>query len=221
MHCGEFIAVRCTANPSTVSILDMPKFSKFFRTPWTVGGQFGYALSCNARLFIEFDYYQARLKDKCGCPCFSIINVPLPTDSIQLCLGKYKAWDFYGGARYYWDRWCDRLSLFLGGKIGLRHHKRIQLTGNLTNTSGDSEIDFFRKSTMVAGGGHIGLDYCIWGNFSVVLTAEVVASCGPRAVDSILLSDVDAFRLDASNLLPARIGTELMFPITLGLRYSF
>lgn len=215
-HRGEFTAIRCSAEVPAVTVLELPRFNKLFRVPWTVGGQIGYALSCNARLFVEFDYYQARSKNNTA---FATINV-IPQTFICLDFNKYKAFDFYMGARYYSNRyWCNRLSWFIGGKIGFARHKAVQLDG-LTLGS-DFEGDYFNRSTVFAGGGHIGLDYCVWGNLSIVLTAEIVARCGPRAVNNIVLGDVDAFTLDASNLLPAHVGTELIFPIILGLRYSF
>ena len=221
-HRGPVLAANCASSstaPIVVLFDEQPRFSKLHKTPWIVGGQIGYAMSDNSRVFVEFDYSQAQRKNAVVVPA-TLASV----SSFSWTLGKYKLFEGYVGARYYWDRWCDSLSFFLGGKVGFTHHKKqsatflIQLTGfdpvNLAN------IDLVRNSTVVSGGGHIGLDYCICGNWSLVLTAEVVASCGPRHVPYFPLvanSNLPGF----SAIFPGSVGTELRFPVTVAVRYSF
>jgi hypothetical protein len=197
--------------------LKSPKFSKLFKTPWYVGGQIGYAMSDNTRVYVEFNYSQANGKS----------DVALVTDfstaiTGTFTFGKFSVFDAYVGARYYWDRWCDRVSFFLGGKVGLAHHKRTRITtgtfvGTATNTFTDQEI--FSRNTIIAGGANFGIDICICGNWSFVITGEVVANCPPRGFGNVpLTTTVSTF----TNLIfnsPA--GTELRFPVTAAVRYSF
>ncbi len=218
---GPITAVNCTLTTPVVSLYNAsPKFSKLFKTPWLVGGQVGYAMSDNTRLYVEFDYSQAKAKSDV------LINTDFstPTSAVTFNFDKYKLFEGYVGARYYWDRWCDRLSFFFGGKVGFTHHKKQNVALLIAIPSlGPVNIPaqpFNNSSTVVSGGGHIGLDYCICGNWSLVLTGEVVASCGPRGVGLIPLPlnpNLSGF----TSLLTASIGSELRFPVTLAVRYSF
>ena len=214
---GDTFGVSCALSPSAplLPLFQLPKFNKFFKTPWIVGGQVGFHWSDNTRVYVEFNYSQAKGKSdvtvaSAGATA-ALVSVFNPT--------KYKVFDAYVGARYYWDRWCDRLSFFLGGKVGITHHKRIETDLSATLGSVNSAFTFeaFNSNTVVAGGGNIGLDYCICGNWSLVLTGEVVASCGPRAA----VFNVVTPTIGVTNLIIGGIGTELRFPVTLAVRYSF
>ena len=215
---GDFLTVNCLATTVINDLGQLPKFSKLFRVPWQVGGQVGYAFSCNTFVYAEFNYAQSRLK----CDDF----VRIGTSSLVLSLDKYKLYEAYVGARYYWGRWwCDRVAFFLGGKIGFIHHKGVS-TGSFTNTSDGSGVipvnDFFRKQTRVAGGGNIGLDILLCGNWSFVITAEVVATCGPTGVNALALSTIDSTMLNSAGaLFIPGVSTELAFPVTFGIRYNF
>jgi hypothetical protein len=118
-------------------------------------------------------------------------------------------------------------SFFFGGKVGFIHHKAIS-TGTFTGITGcttdlgSSAQDLFGRNTSVAGGGQIGLDFCFCSNWSFVITAEVVAACGPAGIIASTLSNPDAANLgDASALLVPGICNELYFPVTFGLKYNF
>ena len=211
---GPILGVNCQNSDVVVNLFDTtPRFRKFFKIPWTVGGQVGYAMSDNTRVYLEFNYVQANRKNDV------VINSDfLSTLPITFGFGKYKVFDGYVGARYYWDRWCDRLSLFLGAKVGFTHHKRSNVDLTFAANSALTDLPYYRSSTVVSGGGNIGLDYCICGNWSLVLTGEVVASCGPRGVGLINFGDVQS---GFSAIVTGSTGTELRFPITLAVRYSF
>ena len=51
------------------------------------------------------------------------------------------------------------------------------------------------------------------------MTGAVIASCGPRPVDPIALNPVNVGGL--SVLIGGHVQTELRFPVTAGIRYSF
>ena len=121
---GPIYAVNCTSivtgGPVYSLLSTTPRFNKLFKTPWYVGGQVGYAMSDNSRVFVEFDYSQANGKNAVA---ITGDNTSFP-GTFTFTFDKYKLFEGYVGARYYWDRWCDHLSFFLGGKIGFVRHKK-------------------------------------------------------------------------------------------------
>ena len=109
---GQFSAIQCGAGPSVnpVTVLfNIPSFNKFFKLPWTVGAQIGYAVSDNVRVYFEFDYSQVKSKNN-----ISLATISATPTVIAFTLGKYKLYDLYVGGRYYFDRWCEKVSFFLG-----------------------------------------------------------------------------------------------------------
>lgn len=152
---------------SVLTIAPVPTFKDLFKTPWTVGGQVGYHWSDNTRVYLEFNYSQAKGKT---------FEVPI------INLRKYKLFDAYVGARYYWDRWCDRVSFFLGGKVGLTHHQKTHadLAAGTTPTILTPDVAFLGSNTVVSGGADFGFDICFCGNWSFVIQGAVIASCGPH-----------------------------------------
>ena len=218
---GSLSTLNCANALPVTTVADIPSFRTFFRTPWIVGGQIGYAWSDNARLYLEFDYIQARANSAISIP---LSNLLVPA-TLSPQVGKYSLYSFYIGTRYYWDRWCDRVSIFLGGKLGVTSHRSVSIGANLVTPppgcpSAPSNKLFTRNSNLSAGG-NIGFDICMCGNWSFVVTAELVANCGPKSVGNIL-SDTDSFALGfATNLLVGGIETELIFPVTFGIRYNF
>ncbi len=215
---GDFLTVNCLATTLVNDLGELPKFSKLFRVPWQVGGLVSYALSCNSMVYGEFNYAQSRAK------CDDFIRIG--TSNLILSLDKYKLYEGYVGARYYWGRWwCDRIAFFVGAKLGFIHHKQIR-TGSFTGASDGSGTipvnDFFRKQTRVAGGGNIGLDISFCGNWAFVITFDAIATCGPTGVNALALSLIDSTMLNSAGaLFIPGVQTELAFPVTFGIRYNF
>lgn len=204
----------------TTNLFETPSFKHLFRTPWIVGGQIGYHWCDNVRLYVEFDYLQAKSKN--NVVALTGTNITLN----NLCTGKFSAFEAYFGGRYYFDRWCcDRLSFFLGAKIGLINHRKINFNGSLS-VNGiivapglvATEAALFKSNTQVSGGVNAGFDICFGGNWSLVITGEVVANRGPRGNSIDLTPTLIA---TATNLSIGKAGTELLFPVTAGIRYSF
>jgi hypothetical protein len=209
----------CTAVATTI-FDNVPRFRQLFKVPWIVGGQVGYAWSDNTRVYIEFNYMQARGKS-------DLVFTGLDTLSYDLSFAKYKLFDAYAGVRYYWDRWCDRVSFFLGGKVGFTHHKSLSSPLSFSTTTPTTPVvastTLFNRSNMVSGGGNVGFDVCFCGNWSFVITGEVVAACGPAGI----LLNTTAYAPSGTDVTPyyyiafGGIGTELRFPVTAAIRYSF
>ena len=226
-HRGAIEAVGPVVAPATtllVSLGELPKFRTFYKTPWTVGGQLGYAMSDNTRVYLEFNYSQAKAKSD---EVFTSTFTPTGGTAFPVLfnLGKYKLFDGYVGLRYYWDRWCDRVSFFLGGKVGFTHHKRVNTTLSFVTTApatpGIAATELFTRNTVVSGGADFGLDVCFCGNWSFVITGAVIASCGPDSGAAITIPANTTGSLGFTNLLVGHIRTELRFPVTVGVRYSF
>ena len=225
---GEFDTANCIGFiVPIVKIFDIPQFHTFFGASWIVGGQVGYAFSENTRMYLEFNYSQAHAKNHISV----VTNNPLvvPAQTVTFTINKYHLFDCYAGLRYYSDR-CKNASLFIGGKVGLTHHGTVHLDA-LTIASPELApipliprfpvIPLFKHNTSVSGGFNIGLDYCFCANLALVITGEVVATCGPRTNNNIVLMPSVVDIISATNILIGQIQTELRFPITAGIRYSF
>ena len=199
---------------------EIPRFSKLFKTPWIIGGQVGYAWSDNVRVYGEFNYSQAKSKNNSALAASLSLGEPDPiviNNAFLFKFHKYKLFDAYFGARYYWDRWCDRVAFFLGAQVGLTSHRKTEADfPTPTDNFPFTEIEWFRRSIVVSGGANFGFDVCFCENWSFVLTGEVIASCGPRS-GSIISTDQTPF----ANLIVGPVETELRFPVTAAIRYSF
>ena len=225
-HRSPVFAVSCSDvfAPATVVTVfeESPRFKTLFKTPWTVGGQVGFAWSDNTRAYLEFNYLQAKAKTDVNISSdLTVVGSTLP---VVLNFEKYKLFDAYVGVRYYWDRWCDRVAFFLGGKVGLTHHKRTDFVLGFALTPAVSlpAAQIYNNNTVVSGGADFGLDVCFCGNWSFVIQASVIASCGPNLANVLPLPTGLATPLNLfTNIIPGHIGTELRFPVTAGIRYSF
>ncbi len=215
---GQFSRVQCagpTVNPVT-ALFGIPKFSKFYKLPWTIGAQFGYAVSDNVRVYFEFDYSQAKAKNDVSLATSSAAPITLVFSN-----SKYKLYDLYVGGRYYFDRWCEKLSFFLGVKAGLVHHNRVRFSSTVTiisPTTLTTDLELLKRNTVPSGGLDFGFDLCYCGNWSFVLTGGILASCGPKTNSIITFNPtVSGF----NNLFIGSIGAELRFPVTVAVRYTF
>lgn len=233
---GELDIISCVsndANPLIVVANEFPKFSKLYRAPWYIGGKIGYDFTDNAEVYLELDYLQAKRKNNTNNE-FVVLNPDLG-QAFALNLGKYKLFEMYVGARYYTDRfWCNT-AFFLGGKIGFTHHKHtsVQYLVNgivipviptdvcPNGQSGVANNYLFGNSNVVSGGLNFGLDYCWCGNWSFVLTGEVVAAAAPCSRTTAVFANPTPAPLTATGVVFGGFCTELRFPVTVGVRYSF
>lgn len=236
-HRGQVDVISCAASvtdPIVQLSAHLPKFRKLFEVPWTVGAKFGYAWTDNVELYVEFNYVQAEHRGRSLGFIFPIPN--LPSQSLTVVLGKYKLYDGYVGVRYYWDRWCEHISPFFGGQIGFVSHRNVHSALSVNGVPIASAIaspdvcvpgsikgnnDFFLNSTEFAGGLNAGVDICFCGNWSVVITAEFLATCGPRTSTVSVFNTPTPAPLMATNLIIGGIKSEFRFPVTIGLKRTF
>lgn len=242
-HRGEVDLISCASsstNPVFQLSAQLPKFSKLYRVPWYLGAKFGYAVTDNVEVYAEFDVLQARRKHGNTGFAFVIPNI-VPAQSLSIVLGKYKMFEVYVGARYYWDRFCNAFSPFVGIKVGVALHRHVNTKLNLNGTpvaivsAGGSTAcptpvpvttttasnNFFDRNNVFSGGANVGFDYCLGCNWAFVFTAEVVASAGPRTPTASLFANALPAPSLASNLILGCIETEVRFPITAGIKYNF
>lgn len=204
-----------------------PNFSHLYKVPWIIGGILGYAWTENTEIFGEVNYLQARPKHT---DTGFVLSIPNSSDTVAFALEKYRLVDAYVGVRYYFDRcWCN-LSWFLGGKVGLTHHKATKgalvvncsfLCDSFDCACDNTPTNFFNLNNVVSGGLIAGFDYCLCNNWSLILNFEVIASCGPRFITNSFFETPLPIDPLPTNLLFDGIGTELRFPLALGLKYSF
>lgn len=236
---GDLSLVSCNAlaipgnNNAIVPLISpLPAFKKLFHTPWIVGGQIGYAVTDCFEFYIGFNYRSASNRT------FVATGVAIPNDTVTVTLAlnnNYKAFDAFIGARAYWGRyWCDRFALFLGGQFGLVHHKANCFSLNISSTACSvstpltvTNAAFFFRNTRPAAGVNLGVDWCLGCGWSFVVMGEVIASCGPKSNNNILVAGNAGCPTQLpslggpTNFIVGGTGTELYFPVTFGFKYSF
>jgi|GEM_PF-1365212 hypothetical protein len=236
---GNFSLISCNAlslvPPATdtvVPLFEIPRFNQLFHVPWIVGGWIGYAITCNLEVFLQVDYRQASVRSP-----FVLNNISIPgnqTLNATLTLNNsYRAFDAFVGARYYWGRcWCDRIAFFVGGQFGLVHRKEIDFSYVITNPTCPgsapltvSNVALFLRNTVPAVGFNIGVDWCFGCGWSGFIMVDFIGSCGPRSnTFNTGLNVVSCGQLPIllpSDAVIGGIGSEVFFPVAVGVRYSF
>lgn len=202
-----------TGRPVLRQVLCNPHdFKGLFKLPWILGGQLGYAWNNHAAVYGELNYIQAGGKrDYCNK------NSNNNLSQFKINLDKYRAFSGYIGLRYYSNRYCDLVSLFIGAKVGFIYRGDFQSHAHPSHF----KRDFFIHSARVSGGPNIGLDWKWTENWSGVLTFEVVASQGPKGNCNVPLLDAEIRELAGSYLHLRDVKHELSFPVTFGIKYNF
>lgn len=201
----------------SVAALEVPKFSHLFGTPWTVGAALGYALTENHEVLVEANYTQASNRREFFQA--TVGGVLLQPNLVS----KYKNVTGYFGYRYNFDRGCRNVSWSLAAKAGVIHHYDIRgfVNSSLTSSivTGDTTAFFplFRSNTAFSGAAELGIDICLACDWSLLIGAEVSASWGPSCKPYARpVAD-----LVTNNITAGKVGAEIIFPITFGLRYKF
>jgi hypothetical protein len=234
---GNFSLISCNAlalvppaPDALVPLFEIPRFNKLFHIPWIVGGWIGYALTCNIELFLQVDYRQAGVRNP-----FVLNNIAAPGDqtlNVTWTLNnRYRAFDAFIGARYYWGRcWCDRIAFFVGGQFGLVHRKGIDFSYVITNPACAPQIltvtnvPLFLRNTVPAAGFNIGIDWCFGCGWSGFIMVDFIGACGPRSntFNTGLNTTCSALGiLLPSDAVIGGISSEVFFPVVVGVKYSF
>ena len=224
------LGITPTSTTSPITLMtEIPEFKHQFKLPWTVGLHADYNLSEHIAVGLEFNYMHAREK------CFSFAT-PLPVATAPLTVtvsfkNPLKAYSGYLSNRYYFDRCWDSLGFFVGFKVGFEHMRSISAiaNGNSPAITGTPIVAAaftfpcfvaYDRSTVVSGGIHAGFDWCLFNGLSLVFTAEVVGSGAPRTNTVVdIAPGLSALRTRA--VLLGNIGSQIHFPVTFGLKYTF
>ena len=228
-----------------------PDFSDQFCTPWTAGGEIAFSLSCNTEVFLDGNYLSASGRTNNYSVIFPMVDgtlfpttVVLPTESVRIRekFSRLKTYDGYLGFRYYFPRCCG-VSLFFGGKAGFRHWEEISacVSSETTfiNSAGVTQTKvltfgkhhYYPSQWVVSGGFQAGLNFCLCRCLQIVFLAEAVASgtfrFGESQTANNIISTTGAGTLSETmtqtilEVPVRRFGTIFVFPVTLGLRYTF
>lgn len=206
----------CTPDCVNNTATEVNQFLHLFKVPWTVGAELQWSMGDCSRTYLDFQYRQAKGKDAC-------LNVPvlyLPGFvNVTARFDKYQTYSLYlGGDRFFFNDWlCENLSAFAGIEVGFTHERNLNVNLFATDESGYTSSNCYKKRNVLSGGGRFGVDYNnVCNCLTVNLTVEILGQAGPR-FGSL---EVPTSSLGTVVLLNG-VTTEVIFPITLGLRYSF
>lgn len=262
VSCDNAPATGDVAGSPLFELGKMPKFKELFKQPgFTVAGEVAHAITDCHETFLEVAY--RRYSGKSYVSTDTLLNRE-DTPAASLVLGveslavngtqpalddkidNYSAIGGYAGMRHYFGRyWCNRLSVFVGGKFGILHRKRVDTNLRLNQTTGatvdgeafvagsvniaksdDGATALFRKQNTVSAGPQVGLTMCFWKQLSFIMTAEFVASGAFKVNRNYYLGEpapntTDANRTQFSNVSFGNTGVEMTFPVTFGLQWEF
>lgn len=212
---------------SVITSIQMPKFNQLFRTPWAVGVTLGYACDTHQEVVLEFTYTRARNKhDYFAANVTNAEDVPV---LLHVNFKKYENTSAHFGYRYNFERmrcfprdFLGDMAWFLGLKVGLLHHFGVRGSvesslNNMVDRSTTSVFNIFANSTSFSANGEVGVDICFNCDWSLMIGAEITAGWGPTCHNVVL----PVTELSALSITTAKIGAEILFPITFGLRYKF
>lgn len=211
------------------SVSKTAKFKEQFKLPATFGLELQYNLDERHMLYLEYDYRHAKSKT------FAFVAGRFSNVETS---NNYVSNAGYVGFRNYFNRiWCDRLSFLAGGKLGIIHRNEICAALNVAVPSLDIPQTFvgahpyFFADNAVSAGLHIGFDVAFNDCFSFQFNAEVVASAGHKVnqnavfgvsgSSSTVSPSVLTALLGLTNINIGTTGTEVQFPITFGIRYTY
>ena len=187
----------------------------------------GYAVNTHHEVVLEFNYTQAANKD-----AYFAANVKNSTGVpvlLQVNMKKYTNTSAYIGYRYNFNRmrcfprdFLGDMAWFLGIRAGLLHHFGVRgfIKSSFTDTTDSSTspcFDLFKSSTSFSGIGEVGVDICLNCDWSLMIAAQVAAAWGP----SCHTAAIPVTELSSLSINTAKIGAEILFPVTFGLRYKF
>lgn len=219
--------------PSNIAIIkafDLPDFDCLYKTPWIVGGQVGYAYSDNMRFYLEGFFSKAAPQ----CPSRALLlrtetGAPNGT-TITLGLDSFELGGFNAGVEYYMNRfWQEKVSFFIGAKVGFVHHRQVMFSAfevipttpplTIVLIPDTDKQRIFKTDAAVSGGFNFGFDILLNDCWSFVMSAGLVGTAGPKSSSDVML--IPSFAIPPRNFMVTHTDSEILFPVTFALRYTF
>lgn len=176
-----------------------PKFSDQFDTPWMLGGEIAYAISCNTEVFVDGSYSEAQGRTAkyrvhfpavdgfaSTTPPFPLVTDLAPHQSVHV-REKYSDLETYGahlGARYYFSCCSSCVYPFVGLKVGFRH--RDSLKARVRGTFEDAvngtvpfdagKVTYYPSHNVLSAGFQLGINFRFSECLSLVLMGEAVGT---------------------------------------------
>ncbi len=223
----ESFSCKSDCAETAITGIKIPKFNELFRTPWTIGATLGYAVNTHHEVVLQFNYVQAPKRHE-----YFAANVTNPAAVpvlLHINLTKYENASAYFGYRYNFDRmrcfprdFLGDMAWFLGIKAGLLHHFGVRgfvesSFTSMVESSTTPSFNIFKSSTSFSATGEVGVDICLNCDWSLMIAAEIVAGWGPSCHNVV----IPVTELSSLSINTAKIGAEILFPVTFGLRYKF
>lgn len=192
-----------------------------------MGATLGYAVDTHHEIVLQFNYVQAAHKHEYFAA--NVMNAAATPVLLHINLNKYENTSAYFGYRYNFDRmrcfprdFLGDMAWFLGIKAGLLHHFGVRGSvksslNNMIDSSITPSFNLFKNSTSFSATGEVGVDICLNCDWSLMVAAEITAGWGPSCYNVA----IPVPELSSLSINTARIGTEILFPVTFGLRYKF
>ena len=218
---------KCDCPKTAITSIQMPKFSELFRTPWTIGAALDYAVDTHHEVVLEFNYTQAPTKHEYFAA--NVTNAAAVPVLLHVNLKKYENTSAYFGYRYNFDRmrcfprdFLGDMAWYLGVKAGLLHHSGVRgfvesSFNNMVDSSTTPSFNIFKSSTSFSAAGEVGVDICLNCDWSFMVATEIAAGWGPSCRNVV----IPVTELSSLSINTAKVGTEILFPVTFGLRYKF
>ncbi len=212
---------------AAISSIQIPAFSKLFRTPWTIGATLGYAADTHHEVVLQFNYVQAPNRHEYFAA--NVMNANAAPVLLHINLSKYANTSAYFGYRYNFERmrcfprdFLGDMAWFLGARAGVLHHFGVRGSvessfNNMINKSTTPSFNIFKSSTSFSAMGEVGVDICLNCDWSLMIAAEIAAGWGPSCNNVV----IPVTEMSSLSINTAKIGTEILFPVTVGLRYKF
>lgn len=223
---GEIDSLVCpglTPGVIVAKALTFPQFDRLYHIPWLVGVQLGYAYSDSLRFYLEYDASQAKSQNPCKTQ-FPVTSAVAPAGTtLNFVLGKYKLWSFNVGGEYYCSRLADRVAFFFGAKLGFVRHQRtnfglsiVIVPDELVLIDPSSCTALFNKNVTPTCGINVGFDFLLGEHWNLLINADIMANAGPQSDNKFMV-----LPSEDSRIVISQTDTEIRFPTSVALRYSF
>lgn len=234
---NEYVVSINQQNTPIVTSKNIGSFEDNFDMPWTASVEVAYNISDYSQIFVEGSYKSAPNKK----------STKKEVDGIKLRERTDDAhdWSGYFGVRQFFCRdWvCDSVAPYIGFKAGFVNHQKInthfyvgKVAQNQNQNQNQNEAQNkpqivyneigkqvqFQSTTGISAGAFIGLDCALMESLNIQLQIEVIASQPIQGRQNVEFPGSRTLQPgEITNIMAGKINSELTFPITVGLRYSF